>query len=171
MLILPDSTSLGDTHLSPEENVAKLREGNRKMVQDKKLPNQKILEDKDQALGAPLAHPEFMRRLRLMKPSLVIQEGGVANAIQIRYPVTDPETGAATTRYVTGFYKGMLPEFSSILTDDYGLPTREIRGWRSVLLVLIHCNIVTYAEVKAAFGEPHGQRGILWREQMQERKV
>jgi hypothetical protein len=170
MLILPDSTSLGDTHLSPEENVAKLREGNRKMVQDKKLPNQKLLEDKDAALGAPLAHQEFIRRLRLMKPSLIIQDGGVAGAIALRHAVNDPEEGL-TTRYVTGFYKGVLPEFSSILTDSNGLPTREIRGWRTVLLTLIHCKIATYAEVKAAFGEPHGQRGILWREQMQDRKI
>ena len=98
MLILPDSTSLGDTHLSPEENVAKLREGNRKLVADRKIPNQKLLEDRNQALGAPLAHPEFMRRLRLMKPSLVIQDGGVAGAIQIRYPVLDPDTNTMTTR-------------------------------------------------------------------------
>lgn len=170
MLILPDSASLGDKFLSPEEGVAKLKESIQKQVAAKKIPNQALLEDHDQALGSPMAHTEFIRRLRLMKPSLIIQDGGVAGAIALRHTVNDPEEGVVT-RYVTGFYKGVLPEFSSILTDDQGLPTREIRGWRTVLLVLIHCNIATYAEVKAAFGEPHGQRGILWREQMQDRKV
>lgn len=170
MLILTDSNDLGDKRLSPEEGVAQLKEKIQKQVAAKKIPNQKLLEDHDQALGSPLSHTEFIRRLRLMKPSLVIQDGGVAGAIQLRHAVNDPEEGVVT-RYVTGFYKGVLPEFSSILTDEHGMPGREIRGWRTVLLVLIHCKIATYAEVKAAFGEPHGQRGILWREQMQDRKV
>jgi hypothetical protein len=170
MLILNDSAYLGDKMLSPEEGVAKLREGNLKLASAKKIPNQNLLENTDMALGNPMMPQELIRRIQKINPKIIVEKGGIPNAVAVRYPVLDDE-GKLTKRYLTGFYVDRaLPEFSSVLTDKNGLPTREERGWRSVLLALFHANVATYEELKAMFGEPNGQRNSLWMSQTREKR-
>lgn len=170
MLILDSSEYLGDKRISPEEGNFKIREGNQKLIDTKKIPNQSLLENADMAMGYPMQPSEFIRRLTLLKPGLVIKSG-VPDAVAVYFPTYDADEGKPVLKYVSGFYVDkMLQEFSHITTDDKGLAKREVRGWRTVLLALIHQGILTYAQVKAAFGEPTGQRNILWNEQMRERK-
>jgi hypothetical protein len=171
MLIVPDKSDLGDLKLSPEEGVAKLKEGNAKLTAQYKLPNQSLLENHDMALGIAMQPSAFIARIQKLNPAILVEKGGVPSAVAVRIPGFDDE-GNYVKKYVTGFYTDrILPEFSSIATDEKGLPWREQRGWRSVLLALLKAEALTYPQVKAAFGEPNTSRNVLWREQTQEKRA
>jgi hypothetical protein len=165
VLIYDSSDSLGDKLLSPEEGNYKLREGNQVLIDSKKLPNQKLLENADMAKGAVMQPSEFILRLTKLIPGLVVKPG-IPGAVAVYYPTYDEDEGKTVLKYVAGFYIDKpLQEFSHITTDDKGLAHREVRGWRSVLLALFNKGVVTYPQCKAAFGEPIGQRNTLWNEQ------
>jgi hypothetical protein len=166
MLILTDSNELGDKRLSPEEGVAKLREGNRKLDEKHKIANQKLLTNVEASVGRTMMSNDFIQKLQKLNPSLIIGDG-LPGAIAVRYPKIDEETNTLKPSYVTGFYKGPMSEWSLIIEDKNGKPTRHLRGWRTVLLDLLRGNIITYKQARAAFGDPHGQRNILWQEQTQ----
>ena len=163
--------------LSPDENVAKQKEEIRNSRERLKHSRQEILNNTDMAVGAPLHPTEFIRRLRKAGPHLRIEQGGIHNAVAIRVPVADddslsPTFGQQILKYVSGFYTDrILPEYSSFVNDDTGVPRREVRGWRTVLLMLIAIDALSYTAATKEFGEPQGQRNILWREQTQERRV
>jgi hypothetical protein len=168
-LIITDSAELGDGRLDPKESLAKLKEENKKLAASTRKPDQVILGNKGMAQGQPMEWTHLSYLLQKMCPSLVIRDGGVKGAVQIRYPDPDEmyrEDGG--TRYVTGFYKDVLPEFSWETEDDRGRPTREIRGWRTVILALIKQHIITYADAVDVFGEPNGQRNCRWMELLRE---
>jgi hypothetical protein len=171
-LVVTDINDLGDKRLSPIEANCKLREENQRLIDAKKIPNQALLEDHDMALGNPMSPNDFIQKIKKLNPAIIVEDGGVYGAVAVRLVGTDPETGEYGKRYISGFYKNeMLPEFSSIITDEKGLPKREVRGWRSVLLALLKSGAVTFPQLKAAFGEPQGSRNILWRQQTQERRA
>jgi|SRR5215469_2400127 len=74
-------------------------------------------------------------------------------------------------KYVTGMPKAELPEFSHVLLDSSNLPTREVRGWRSVLMALIKADALTYRQVVRQFGEPNGARANRWFQDLREFKA
>lgn len=173
MLIVNSPADLGDTKLSPLENVAKLKEGNQKLISQKRIPNQSLLENTDMALGTPMVYSELVRRVKKIAPQVIFEDGGVKNAIAVRHYTYDPyggddAKGGYQKKYISGFYKEVLPEFSSITTDKKGLPHRELRGWRSVLLALMKSGAVTMEALVKEFGHPNGQRSCLWNEQTQD---
>lgn len=170
MLIYDSSKYLGDRLLSPDEANYKIREGNQKLVDSKKIPNQSLLENEDMAVGVGMQPSEFIRRIQKIAPGLVVKPG-TTDAVAVYYPTYDEDEKKTVLKYVSGFYVDqMMREYTYIITDEKGLPKRAPRGWRTVLLDLLHRDIISYAQVKAAFGEPTGQRNILWNEQMRERK-
>lgn len=166
MLIQPDKNLLGDKHLKDAEAVAKLKEENRKTAEQNHIPNQKLLEDRVAALGIPLQPSELIIRLQKLNPKIVVQQGGVRNAVAVRYPAI--EEGKQVLRYVTGFYvDNPLPEFSCVVNDERGVPWREIRGWRTVLTALIRQGILTEQQCDLTFGKPGTMRAVLWDKQRQ----
>lgn len=168
MLILTDINDLGDKRLSPEEGVAELKERNAKLVEAKKIPHQALYENHAMAWGNPMAHNELIRRIQKLSSNIIIEDGGVPGAVAVRIPARD-EDGQPTKKYITGFYKKPLPEWSSVVTDKNGLATREIRGWRPVVEALVRAGAITKEQYYAAFGEPQGQRSIIWKEKIQGR--
>jgi hypothetical protein len=176
MLIQPDKNELGDLRLDAKEGVAKLTEDIKKQRQKDHIPNQILLEDQEMAVGECMQPAEFIRRLQKF-PNVIVEQGGLPNAVRVCTPGIDEDKDSPTygqtikKPLACGFYiDRLLPEWSSVVNDKWGVPVREIRGWRSVLLKLMHAGVLTYPQVKAAFGEPTGQRNILWREQTQHRK-
>lgn len=164
MLIQPDKNLLGDKHVKDAESVAKLKEDNAKAAAQNRIPNQDILEDRGAALGIPMQPSELILRLQKLNPKIIIQQGGVRNAVAVRYPVM--EDGKEVKKYITGFYvDNPLPEFSCVVTDERGLPWREIRGWRTVLTALIRQGILTEKRCDLHFGKPGTMRAILWDKQ------
>jgi hypothetical protein len=169
MLVKADASLLGDKNLQDKEAVAKLKEENAALAAQNRIPDQDILEKREMAMGLMLPPNEFIRRLEKLNPAIIIEAGGVRNAVAVRYPKRQ-EDGTLHKDYVTGFYvDAPLPEFSAVVVDNRGLPVREIRGWRSVLLALYRQKIVTMKQVELIFGRPSGQRAILWEKQTSQR--
>lgn len=176
MLLDPQGNKLGDKRVENAEGVARLREQVRGIADKKRIANQDMLEDQDMALGSPMSPSLFIQKLRRL-PNVIVEPGGWPNAVAIRTVVRDndvesPTYGQQVKKYVSGFFTDrVLPEFSTILSNPMGLATREIRGWRTVLLALFHQKVVTLHQLKAVFGDANGQRSKLWHEQTQAAKV
>jgi len=170
-LVVTDRNELGDKRLNEVEALAKIKEENKRLTDKNRIPDQDILEDKQAALGLPMAPSELIRRIQKLNPRVMVELGGVKNAVAIRYAKRNAD-GESEKEYVTGFYiDHPLPEFSSVLVDGKGLPVRELRGWRSVLLALVRQKILTLKQVELTFGHANGQRAVLWDKQTQaERK-
>lgn len=176
--IIIDPTVLGDRLPRDKDSLAKFAEGNKKMREQFKLTDQKFFENHEAARGGPMHPNEFIRRLRKMAPNLIIEQGGYRNCVRICILATDDDPASDTFNQrvkepiACGFcVDEPLPEFSSVVTDKDGVASREIRGWRTVLLRLIHVGAVPYPAVKAEFGDPPGQRGKAWMSQLQDRRV
>jgi len=171
MLIQPDRNELGDARVKDAEAVAKVKEENRNRANQNRVPDQDILEDKQAAMsGLSLEPSEVIIRLQKLNPKIVIQQGGVRNAVAVRYPkLVD---GEMQLEYITGFYiDSPLPEFSFVVVDNRGLPWREVRGWRTVLSQLIRAKVITKKKADLMFGTANGQRAVLWDRQTSERKI
>lgn len=178
-----DKRMLGDTHLSPQESVFREREKCLKDASKFRLYKQDELEDPERALGPRLQYTEFVSRLRRILPEMRFLDGSEGNIAL--YVPRRAEDYLATLRewdygmkgkddkffqfhrYVGGFPKQPLPEFSTVDIDTSLLPTRERRGWRSVLIALIKQGNASYADAVAEFGDVGtDRRGWRWSEQL-----
>lgn len=66
-------------------------------------------------------------------------------------------------KYVSGFRKGWMREFSAYLVDERDLMTGdEIRGWRTVLLRLMGLGLLSWAQVHSTFGDSEGVNAKRW---------
>src|SRR6266568_9265098 len=110
--------------LSPEESLAKLKEETTDFRQKRLThPDQNILNNHDMAVGEALEPREFIRKLRIANPELIVEQGGIHNATAVRVRELDsdpdsPNHGKYVKRYLAGFYHDrILPEFSSFVND------------------------------------------------------
>lgn len=172
MLIQTDIAELGDKRLSPEEAVAKEREELLAIEAKKKVSGQKEMEDPDRAGGHKLYWPDFLRILLTLNPTIRPRdgmEGSIALYI-LKHPTERlegdhygevPPGGVffIDHKYVTGFPKRQLSEWSTVTLDTSKVAVREQRSWRSVLLALIKARAITVEQANAAFGDPiHDRR-------------
>jgi len=146
MLIQTDIAELGDGRLDAKEGLAKIKEDNQRLLDTKKIPDQKELENSEAALGQVLPTNEFIRLLIRICPGLLVEKGGYPNAVALRMFVNGEK------KYVTGFELGYIPEYSSVLTDENGLPVKEVRGWRNVLVALLKQGLINTEILKREFG-------------------
>lgn len=169
MLIQIDRTQLGDSHLDAVENLAKLREDNAVLDQKFKIYGQAELEKTTMECGTPMAYQNLIRLITRINPSIICEDGGYPNAIAVRIPGIQAD-GTYGKRYVTGFQKEVLQEFSGMRTDERGRPHREVRGWRTVVLALIRQHIISYKNAVDVFGEPNGSRAGRWQQLLRDNK-
>lgn len=177
MLIEPDINELGDKRLSPDEAVIKEREELLKKASKHRIWGQDELEDAGRTGGARLYYTDVIRRIQKINPSIMIRDGGIGQVAIYRpkrrdeydWQQFDPKVGCDWRwdhEYVSGMPKDWLPEYSGITLDSSNLPTREFRGWRSVLIALIVARALPYRDVIREFGDPSGdRRSSLWFEQ------
>lgn len=179
MLVQTDIHELGDGRLNPEESVAKHREELLAIEAKKRLYGQEELEDPSRALGPRLQFTSFISRLRRLIPSLKVLDGS-PGSVALYVPLTQHELAEAMLawrndrdifflhhKYVGGFQKIELQEYSTVDIDSSRLATKEHRGWRSVLINLITQEVVSYRAVVKEFGDTGSdQRGWRWREQL-----
>ena len=170
---------LGDTHLSPEEAVLREREELLQLASKSKIWGQEELENSDRSAGPRLYYTEIVRRLQVINPRLAVRDG-LEGSVALYRPVEpweyDPEQWDPERpdwfnqhKYVGGMKKDWLPEFSHVLLDTSNLPTREVRGWRSVLLSLIKSHTISIKSAIQQFGDPStDQRSGRWNEQIWE---
>lgn len=176
MLVQTDRNELGDRRLDPKENVAKKREECIAMAGMKRLAYQDDLEDPSRTMGPRLQFSEFVSRLKRIVPSLVVKDG-MAGHVALYAPCNTEEVETRTLewqndkpdffrvyKYVGGFPKKEMHEFSGLDVEEYTrLANREIRGWRSVLIMLLEQGLVSYKKVIAEFGDVGtDRRGWRW---------
>lgn len=186
MLIQPDIHELGDERLDPTENVAKKREECLAMAANKRIYKQDELEDPTRALGPRIPFGEMVRKLRKLIPSVKVLDGSPGNValyvprdsgeVQARFYewYQEQEEAAARGRkrqdffflyhkYVGGFPKAELQEFTTIDIDNANLGTKEHRSWRTVLIGLLRQGLISYADVVREFGDiGTDRRGWRW---------
>lgn len=177
-LVEADINELGDKRLNPEEGVAQKREECLSMVANRRIGGQSELEDKERGSGPRLQFTEIISRLRREIPTLRVLDGSPGN-IALYVPRTDGEFREAKAewdwgrdefflyhKYVGGFPKQEIPEYSTIEIDTSLLPTRENRGWRSILITLLKQGVMSYRQAVRQFGDVGSdRRGWRWREQ------
>jgi hypothetical protein len=188
-----DIHELGDKRLNPEEVVAREREDLLRIESKKKIWGQEELEDPERSSGTRLQWQEVIRRIQLCNPGIRVKDsqGGNAVALYLRkrndeytesdeIMLTAPEIARAMNipvpeddffihhRYLTGFDKHPMPEYSHVTLDSSHIAHREYRSWRSVLLALIKARAITYASTIQHFGDPESdKRSGRWDEQTQ----
>ena len=178
MLIQPDRHELGDKRLDPKENVARKREECIAAAQAKRINGQEDLEDPSRILGPRLQFGEMVARLKRLAPAVKILDGSPGNvalyAPRNRKELEDAERGWENkqdmfflyNKYVGGFPKKELHEYSGLEVEEYThLANKEIRGWRSVLIMLLQQGLVSYTQVAKEFGDVGSdRRGWRWLE-------
>ena len=124
MLVVNDRRFLGDSHLDPTENLAKLREGNAKLIEGNKIAGQAELENSQRAGGPRMPFQELVRKIRNLNLNIKVVDGSAGN-IAVYLLKTNQELAESfnedngdTTRhawhkafkYVTGCPKEPLPD-------------------------------------------------------------
>lgn len=182
-LVETDIHELGDKRLNPEEGVIRQREELLAKAGKYRIYGQDELENPERALGPKLQYTEIISKLRRIAPKLKAIDGSPGN-IALYFPRNDKDLEATArewdwehdqkkdpffrlNRYVGGFPKGDLAEYSTVDIDTSLLPTRENRGWRSVLITLIKQGVISYSDAVSEFGDVgHDKRGWRWNEQL-----
>jgi hypothetical protein len=181
MLIQTDINELGDKRLNPAEGVVKLREQCLKDASKYKIEDQQQLQDAKRSEGARLSYTELLTRLQKIVPDLVAREGSAGN-LALYCPRNTDQLDAALreggssdfffifNRYVGGMPKEELPEWGYVDIDTSLVATREhLRGWRTILIGLIRCGVLSYADAVAEFGDPSAdQRNTVWMKKLLE---
>jgi hypothetical protein len=181
MLIQPDRMELGDKRLDPKESVAAKREECLAMAATKRLPHQEDIEDPTRAFGPRIPFPEMVAKLRRIAPAMVVRDGLPGNvALYVprnrkeledatREWQNDKDTFFLSYKYVGGFPKKELQEFSTVDIDNARLATKEHRGWRTVVMTLIKQGVVSYSKATREFGDVGtDKRGWRWQEQLKQ---
>lgn len=170
-VVFPDRHELGDTRLDPKENVAKLKEKITKLRAKDIVPEQPYLLMAS-AVGKPMEWRELVRKLKKLNPDLIMLDGGVKNAIQIRVFNPEHEPWEPDTKYVGGFTKTVLTEWDTATTDQWGVANAPVRGWHTVVLRLIEQGLARKSDADRIFGEVSGnQRSELWGKKIQNREL
>lgn len=173
-----DPLELTDKRLNPEEAVAAKREECLALAGKKRFYGQEELEDPDRSSGPRLQFSEIISRLKREIPQLKVMDGS-PGSVAVYFPRTDEEFKEAKIewewdkdefflfyKYVGGFPKQEIPEYSTVDTDTSRLATRENRGWRSILITLLKQGVMSYSQAVRQFGDVGSDsRGWRWREQ------
>jgi hypothetical protein len=174
-----DIRELGDGRLSAAEACERETESLLAIEAKKRIWMQDELEDPERQSGQRLNWTEVIRRLRRCNPGIVPYESNTPGDIALLVRKKPHEFTAADAelpngflrdhKYITGFPRQELPEYSYVTLDSSLLPTREVRGWRSVLLSLVRSGVISYPAAIQEFGDPRGdQRSTRWSEQTKE---
>lgn len=175
MLIETDINELGDKRLDPKEGVAMQREKCLQAASRYRIDQQDELSDERRSQGVRLSSSQLLARLEKLVPGLKGRDGYPGN-LALYYPRTEKQLYEALVeggandeffifhRYVGGFSKDDLPEWGYVDLDTSLIATREhLRGWRTVLIGLMHAGILSYQDAIQEFGDPAGdQRSKIW---------
>jgi hypothetical protein len=178
MLVQP---KYGD-RLDEVESLAKIKEGNKKLTEQFKIPGQSELEKAERAWGPQMPYQELIYKVQKLNRKIKVvdgSEGNVAiyvlkNGQEIAESENEPNDPTRYDwykgfKYVSGCPKSTLPEYSTVLTDERGLAKRELRGWRSILLALVKAKAITYGQAIEEFGNPDtDSRSDRWLQQLQQ---
>jgi hypothetical protein len=163
MLIIDDPAQAGDKKLSSAEALARSYEDTDRRLDKYRLADQTELANAEKRLGHPMTSGELIRRVMTLNPDIWAEDSN-ANPRTVAgfYTVRTDETGHPCKMFLCAFEKGWLPEFSIVIEDRAGLPVREQRGWRTVLVRLLDAHVLTYPQVASVFGHADGDNARNW---------
>lgn len=116
------------------------------------------LKDFHRRSGQWMHSSELVHQVTRMNPRIFVEQ-------QLNYP---DQWGfyvdvRGRQRYVSGFPKGWLREFTAIVVDSRDLMEGdEIRGWRHVLVRLMGLGLLSWAQVVKTFGNSEGANAERW---------
>jgi hypothetical protein len=169
MLIQPDIDELGDKRLNHEEGLAAIKQDTRSIVAKSRVSGQDELADIELATGNALDWRELLRRCKLAARSrgkhLIVTDGGPGGCNPQTIALGIEQQGKY--QYVAGFHKSLVPEFTSVVEDQYGAIIDVSHGWREVVLRLLNAHVISWPTVTKVFGDATSQRSGRWQQQTQ----
>lgn len=176
-LVETDINELGDKRLDPKEGVAQQREKCLAQAAKFRIEDQDELANADRIYGPRLNYAALLERLQRLAPGLQARDGAPGQ-LALYFPRKPQELDAAIregsggsgdlffllNKYVGGFPKDEIPEWGYVDIDTSLVATREhARGWRTVLIGLIHCSVISYQQAIDEFGDPATDaRSKIW---------
>jgi hypothetical protein len=115
-------------------------------------------------LGRPLLSSEVQKRLKKLNTGLCFERALADSSkigIYVYDGVSNPGTVWAGRRFVLGMEAGMNPEFSVRQTDGTKI-TKEIRGWRTVVVRLIRERLIGREAAEVMFNIAGGRESENW---------
>ena len=158
----PCVTLMFNSRLNPTEALASLEEDTDRSLQKFRLPEQDTLTKEEARWGRAMHHTDFLSKLRIIVPGLVVQEAPYTpNAFSLYQVKGD------TVQYLGWMHQEYAPEFEVIITDKRNLPIAQKRAWRTVLLRLIKSGVITEQQANQVFGPPtEGEQAKFYREEL-----
>ena len=115
------------------------------------------MEDQDDLTNIKARHvnrmdtDEFMRKLRNAGIKCFTVYNGLPGTVGL-WCIPPRVTGKA--RYVCYLRTPFMYEWSTLKLDNHNLPAGELRGWRTAIVELIKCEILTEWQAHQIFGNP-----------------
>lgn len=162
-MLITEPSHLGDRVLSKEEALLKSFQETDRALQRFRLDDHEHLKDVEARMGKPMLHTDLIRRVLKLNSAIWTEDSNNDSSV-VGFYTRDQEGNKV---YLVAFEKGILPEFSFILTDAADLPVKEKRGWRTVLLRLLKQNALSWPQIVAIFGDAHGFASDRWRAETQ----
>ena len=133
--------------------------------------------DASAQLGSPLTRSVLIKRLSKMNPNLIFEQSKNypnIGAIYVADPTAnldDPDERCRGRRHIVGMeWTGLSPEFTTrkVELDEWGNPQMkgQIRGWRTILVRLIHERLITIPDAERVFSISRGRASQRWYEEI-----
>lgn len=154
--------------LSTEEHTARLRETNNNSaaVKAQRWAHQEDYRDDRARVGRVIPSGEFLEHIRRLVPELYITDGRIVGDVAIfrTYPQPQERLGGQDFEYLFYCPTGLLTEYSLYEFDEArDVAVREkLRGWRTVLLRLIRCGLLSQGTCDKEFGPALGPASSVW---------
>jgi hypothetical protein len=124
--------------------------------------------DSEQQLGRPLSSFEVQKRLRSINPALsfdVSVSDPSKTGVYFFDGVSNQGTLYTGRRFICGMESGLNPEFG-IRKSDGKKMIGQIKGWRTVLVQLIKCRLITIEDAERVFKTNFGRESANWKQQL-----
>jgi len=127
-----------------------------KEISDEMVDRYKM-EDQDDLTNIKARHvnrmdtDEFMRKLRHAGIKCFTVYNGLQGTVGL-WCIPPRVTGKA--RYVCYLRTPFMYEWSTLKLDNHNLPAGELRGWRTAVVELVKCEILTEWQAHRIFGSP-----------------
>ena len=113
-----------------------------------RLDDHEWFKDFNRRKGEPMHPSDLIFRIQKLNPHIFVQQ-------QINFDDWGLYTESlGRIRYLSGFGKSWMAEFSFSMCDERNLPTEHVKGWRTVLIELLAKGALTWEQVVEGFGDP-----------------
>jgi len=140
------------------ESFLREKEISDEMVERYQMEDQIELTNAKARLVNPMSTDQFMHKLRtnsICPVKCFTVYNGLQGTVGL-WCIPPKVTGRA--RYVCYIRVPFMYEWSLLKLDKHNLPAGELRGWRTAIVELVKCEILTEWQAHQIFGNPSGNR-------------